>query len=233
MASNFVIPIPRGHENHIHYKPQQTVKDILKMLRTRPISTHDDGGFPILKSSVKTNLKRLFKQRKPFPYKKGPLPVYMYAIFNHLQQPVAVVRTKKEALRLLKRDSIRPVILRKKWKPGPNTHLDPDSNELLVGSTVIQIPSRGGISIDSDRYKLKPSDQEFGSVHRVATKRCSTCPRANSATEERCGCSLISYIKDQTPGWVYHTTHQLLMQRHRNRKKKENIIKVSIDDLIE
>jgi streptomycin 6-kinase len=235
MPSNFIIPIPKNSPGHANYKKKHSVHDILSKLFDRQLPTHDDAGFPILTSSVKKNLKRLFKERKPFPYKKGPLPRNMYAIFNHLQQPAAVVRTKAEALRLLKKDSIVPTILGKKWKPKSDSGLSDTYNELLVGSTVIRIPQRGDsrYNIDTTKYNLTPSEKEFGSLHRVATKRCSSCPRANSATEERCGCSLLSYIKDQTPGWVYHTEHQLLMQRHRDRKKKDNVIKISIDDLIE
>jgi hypothetical protein len=227
MTTNILIPIPRGIKNHANYKAKRTIQDILDLIRNRP--THDAAGFPILKDSARTSLKRLFKERKPFPYKKRPRTRMVYGIFDHNLRPVSVVATKAEALRMLQQDSIKSTFFGKKLSSANGKIV-----ELSAGSTVVRIPTIKGkrCSINTELYNIKPSNPDFGSLHRVATKRCSTCPRINSATEERCGCSLMAYLKDQTPGWVYQTDHQLLMKRHRDRKRT-NQIEISLDDLIE
>lgn len=233
MTTNYLTcPIPAGHPSHYLYYDRKSVDEILDMIRKRNKPTHDHSGYRLLDTAIET-YKRLFKpfgeSKRKILERKKKTRRYVYTIFNLQMTPLGAWDTKDKAVKLLKQDRIPYTIFDKPMKIQPGSSLE-KINPVPVGSTVIRIPVIGSrMNIDHDRY-LKPGDPEFYQF-RVATKRCGQCPRANDPSAPECGCSLINNIRDQTPGWTLQTEHQLLMKKHRDRKKKQTVVEVSIDEL--
>jgi hypothetical protein len=223
MAVDLLCPIPYG-PGHYKYIEPVTTDSILNLLRNRKKPTHDEFGFPILKSSL-AQFKRLFKQRKHRVVRGKRKAVY--AIFNENSSgAVAVVETKKEAMALLKKDVIRCTVFGRKLPSLPDLY------NVSIGTTVIKVPVRGyRRNIDTDNY-VNPKDPNF-CKHRVAVKRCGECPRSIDANAQYCPCSLIARIKTSGPNWTFWSDHQIRMYLDKRKEPNTINIKMSLGELLE
>ena len=225
-------PLDPGH--YQYQPPLKPVHSILEMIRNRPRPTHDENGFWIL-DSAQAMYNRLFCRRKKRVVRRKRTAIY--AIFDHRMYPIRSVKTKKEAMKLLKRDSLEYKLFHRKMKPNFDNEIF-EFNPVQAGAMVVRIPAKGKvrnslIEIDSERY-TSPTDLEYPKF-RKAVKRCSGCKIDTDVNATYCPCAMINNLKESTPKWQLWSDHQIKMYLNRLEKhgNKTVNIRIGIEDLLD